>query len=49
MRKIKGIKAQSRIETSDFKLGRPVPSLIGHGFFRLSFYRVASEFTFSFL
>ena len=32
MRKMQGSKAQSRIQTSYFKLERPVPYLIGHTF-----------------
>ena len=31
MGKIQGTKVQSRIQTSDFKLGRFMPYLIGHG------------------
>ena len=49
MGKINGTEAQSRVQTSDFKLGKFVPLSIGHGFLGFFFFQgnIRSPFFFS--
>ena len=46
---MEGTKTQFRVQTSDCKLGRPVPLLIGHGFLRLFFFCTGKHFNSIFL